>query len=96
MTTASCNPAAETARDILETEARSLENALAQLDSLDDPFVELDKILDDPASASFRQPGFTGPGQIFLYSDAAQYLSGAIIPCDGGRGLSGPPQYFAE
>lgn len=33
---------------------------------------------------------------VFLCSDAAQYLSGAVIPCDGGRGLTGPPQYSAE
>lgn len=33
---------------------------------------------------------------VFLCSDAAQYLSGAIIPCDGGRNLAGPPQYLSE
>ncbi len=32
---------------------------------------------------------------VFLCSDAAQYLSGAIIPCDGGRSLAGPPQYVS-
>jgi NAD(P)-dependent dehydrogenase (short-subunit alcohol dehydrogenase family) len=33
---------------------------------------------------------------VFLCSDAAQYLSGAVIPCDGGRGLSGPAQYESD
>ena len=33
---------------------------------------------------------------IFLCSDAAQYLSGAVIPCDGGRALVGPPQYSSD
>ncbi len=30
---------------------------------------------------------------VFLCSDSAQYLSGAVIPCDGGRAVAGPPQY---
>ena len=30
---------------------------------------------------------------VFLCSDAAQYMSGAVIPCDGGRAVAGPPQY---
>jgi NAD(P)-dependent dehydrogenase (short-subunit alcohol dehydrogenase family) len=30
---------------------------------------------------------------VFLCSDAAQYLTGAVIPCDGGLAVAGPPQY---
>lgn len=30
---------------------------------------------------------------VFLCSDAAQYMSGAVVPCDGGRAIAGPPQY---